>query len=528
MSSGRVLIIGAGPAGLTAALELARRTPLTPVVLEATGATGGLSQTVVHRGNRIDIGGHRFFSRSQRVLDWWLELLPLEHHDPGRATLAYQGRQRALATGAGPDPATTDRVMLLRDRRSRILHRGRFFDYPLQLGPRTLRRLGLRRSLRIGASYGRAQLQPRRPEQSLEDFLVNRFGRELYATFFRDYTEKVWGVPCTEISADWGAQRIKGMSLRAAAGHYLRRLLPSGTGAVPAAETSLIEQFLYPKRGPGQLWEAAADELRARGGELHHHQRVVGLHGTPAASGRPARLTGVRTVDAAGAVHDWTGELVISSMPVQHLVRALPTALAPPAALRAVAEGLRYRAFLTVGLLADHLAPEIRENNDGIGISDNWIYVQEPGVKVGRVQLFNNWSPWMVADPGQVWMGMEYFCEAGDALWSLDDAALGALARDEATALGLVPAGAVRDSVAIRMPRAYPAYFGSYARFGALRDWLDTVEGLVLVGRNGMHRYNNQDHSMLSAMVAVDGVVAGHIDRAAVWAVNAEEAYHEG
>lgn len=520
MTRPTAVVIGAGPAGLTAGLELCRRTAHRPVVLEATGATGGLSQTVVHRGNRIDIGGHRFFSKSDRVVDWWLDLLPLQQLAPGTAQLGYQRRHRSLPTGAGPDPQATERVMLLRDRRSRILHRSRFFDYPLQLDLTTLRKLGLPRSLRIAASYGRAHAFPR-PETSLEDFLVNRFGRELYRTFFRDYTEKVWGVPCTEISAEWGAQRIKGMSLRTALGHFLRRALPGTAPDWQDGETSLIEQFLYPKRGPGQLWEAAAAALKKAGGELHHHHRVVGI------LGEPGRVRGVRSVDAEGREHRWEAEVVLSSMPVQHLIAAMPAPLSPPQEVLEVSQGLRYRGFITVGLEARELRPEIRENNDGIGIRDNWIYVQEPGVHVGRVQLFNNWSPWMVRDPDRVWMGLEYFCDVGDPLWNRTDEQLCALARDEAVRIGLVDEGAVLDAVAIRMPRAYPAYFGTYGRFPVVRRWLDTIEGLVLIGRNGMHRYNNQDHSMLSAMVAVDGIAAGAVDRAAVWAVNTEDDYHE-
>jgi protoporphyrinogen oxidase len=521
MTRPTAVVIGAGPAGLTAALELCRRTPHRPVVLEATGAIGGLSQTVVHRGNRIDIGGHRFFSKSDRVVDWWLELMPLQQLAPGTAQLGYQRRKRSLPTGSGPDPQSAEQVMLLRDRRSRILHRSQFFDYPLQLDLTTLRKLGMARSLRIATSYGRAHALPRE-ERSLEDFLVNRFGRELYRTFFRDYTEKVWGVPCTEISAEWGAQRIKGMSLRTALAHFLRNAVPGRASDWQEGETSLIEQFLYPKRGPGQLWETAAAALRDAGGELHHHHRVVGI------LGEPGRVRGVRSVDAEGREHCWEAELVLSSMPVQHLIAAMPDTLAPPPEVVEVARGLRYRGFITVGLEARQLRPKIREDHDGVGISDNWIYVQEPGVQVGRVQLFNNWSPWMVRDPARVWMGLEYFCDVGDALWRRSDEQLCALASEEAVQIGLVDEGAVLDAVAIRMPRAYPAYFGSYDRFPVIRRWLDTVEGLVLIGRNGMHRYNNQDHSMLSAMVAVDGIAAGSLDREAVWAVNTEDSYHEG
>ncbi len=413
--------------------------------------------------------------------------------------------------GDGPDPAETDRVMLLRPRKSRIFHAGRFFSYPLALDTDTLHALGLLRSARIGASYLRARATPV-PEHTLEDFLVNRFCRELYRTFFESYTAKVWGRPCAEISAEWGAQRIKGLSLRAAVGDAVNRRL----GRAPAeTETSLIEQFLYPKLGPGQMWEQAAREVEAAGGEVRLGWRVVGFQ----VEGR--RVTGVDALAPDGARVRIPCQRVVSTMPVQGLLRGLGA----DGPVRDVAEGLEYRDFITVGVRLDDLA--VRDPGGG-ALTDNWIYIQEPDVHVGRLQLFHNWSPWMVAEPGTTWVGLEFFASEGDALWRRSDADLVQLAERELVHLGLARPHAVRDAVVVRMPKAYPGYFGSYDRFDVIRDYLDTWENLVPIGRNGMHRYNNQDHSMLTAMVAADQVVEGRRDPAELWAVNAEDSYHEG
>jgi protoporphyrinogen oxidase len=520
------VIIGAGPAGLTAAYELLQRTDVQPIVLEKSDHLGGISRTVNYKGNRIDIGGHRFFSKSQRVMNWWLNFLPMQATSGGGPqTITYQQQSRSVAApAAGPDPVTTDQVMLIRERTSRIYYRRRFFDYPIRLSKDTVAKLGLFSTGKIGFSYFRSVLFPIKREKNLEQFLINRFGRELYLTFFKSYTEKVWGVPCTQISAEWGAQRIKGLSVTKAITHALKSLKKkkaSGNGDIRQenVETSLIEQFLYPKHGPGQMWEEVTKQVVAKGGQVLMQHDVTGL------TVEGNRITAVEAVDrATGQKKTLAGDFFFSTMPMQELVRDLRTEV--PAQVKEISEGLVYRDFITVGLLLKDLKIKPTEPGRKL-IRDNWIYIQEPDVLLGRLQVFNNWSPYMVADPTKVWVGLEYFCYETDALWKQTDAAMIELAKTELDKIGIIEKAAVLDATVLRMPKTYPAYFGTYDRFDDLRGWLDRFENLFLVGRNGMHKYNNQDHSMLTAMVAVDNIAAGVTDKGNLWAVNTEQEYHE-
>lgn len=515
--AGRIVIIGAGPAGLTAATALLDK-GVVPLVVEEDVQVGGISKTFDFNGNRMDIGGHRFFSKNDDVMEWWLSKLPLQGA-PSRDDVAL-GRRVPLSDAPGaPDPETAEAVMLSRTRLSRIYFLRHFFDYPVSLSASTLRNLGFARTMRIGLSYIGARLRPIHPEKSLEDFMINRFGRELYELFFEDYTEKVWGVPCSQIQPEWGAQRIKGVSVGATIRHALTKPFKrDDTISQKGTETSLISRFLYPKLGPGQLWEKVAEEVRDGGGEIRLGREVIGL------SLDAGRVTAVRVRDVAtGAEEVLACDGVLSSMPARDLVLRMEGG-GVPADVTRVAEGLPYRDFMTCGLLVSRLAVT---NADGSSILDNWIYIQERDVRVGRLQVFNNWSPYLVADKDVVWLGLEYFCNEGDAMWSTPDDEFAKMAAGELAHIGIIAEEDVLGSVVLRVKKAYPAYFGTYAEFETVREWLDSVENLYVMGRNGMHRYNNMDHSMLSAWAAVDALT-GSGSRQAIWDVNAEEEYHEG
>jgi protoporphyrinogen oxidase len=559
------VIIGAGPAGLTAGLELLRRSDVKPIILEASREIGGISRTIRYKGNRMDIGGHRFFSKSDRVMQWWVDLMPPDLGDTASVPdatpeISYQGKKRVVAVparlheepvlrGAGPidhhaaeeideeeeaddetdpvemlveaPPANPDLVMLIRPRKSRIYYLRKFFDYPITLTGTTLKNLGLARTFRVGTSYMKSRVSQIAPEKSLEDFLINRFGRQLYLTFFKSYTEKVWGTPCNEISAEWGAQRIKGLSLTTAIKHFVKKAFSSsarGSGdlAQKGTDTSLIERFMYPKFGPGQLWEHVADQIREKGGEIHMGWKVDRIH----CDGD--RVVSLDAVNDAGERQTFAGDYFFSTMPMRELVQALDAPV--PQNVREVSDGLQYRDFITVGLLADRL--KVKEPDGGL-LEDTWIYVQEPDVLLGRLQIFNNWSPYLVSDPSKVWIGLEYFCYDTDDLWKMPDEELQKFAIAEVAKIGILNAEDVSDGHVVRVPKTYPAYFGTYDRFDELRAFTDGFENLFLVGRNGMHKYNNQDHSMLTAMTAVDGIVAGRVDKAALWGINTEQEYHE-
>jgi protoporphyrinogen oxidase len=457
------LVLGGGPAGLTAGYLLGRA-GRDVVVLEAEGQVGGLAKTVERDGYRFDLGGHRFFTKAVEVEALWHEILGDE--------------------------------FLRRPRMSRIYWNKRYLDYPLR-GPDVIRKLGPVELARCMGSYLRAAARRDKVDESLEDWVTNRFGRRLYELFFKTYNEKVWGVPPSEIRAEWAAQRIKGLSFFSAA-------KAAFFGNRGNKVKSLISEFNYPRFGPGQMWEAMTRAIEAQGGEVRLDAPVMRLE---LAGGR------VVEVEAGGESHTLP-DAVISSLPLRELTQMVSPA--PPRAVLEAAQGLRYRDFLTVALVVDgrDLFP------------DNWIYIHEPGVRVGRIQNYRSWSPWMVPDPDKACVGLEYFCFAGDELWSMEDDALVELAATELEKLGLAKRSKVERGFAIRVPKAYPIYDADYAgRVRTIRRWLDGVENLQQVGRNGLHRYNNSDHSMLTAMRAVDNLVAGAEHD--IWAVNAESVYHE-
>ncbi|MAT38269.1 MAG: hypothetical protein CL946_01555 [Ectothiorhodospiraceae bacterium] len=525
--SKQAIIIGAGPAGLTAAYELVTKTDIKPVIFEMSGDIGGISKTVYYEGNRIDIGGHRFFSKSDRVMNWWQQIMPIQgapSKDERLLNLKYQGKSRQFELPEdGPDPEDTDNVMLVRKRLSRILYGRSFYDYPVSLNMNTLGNLGLPRVMKIGFSYVKTRLFPIRDERTLEDFFINRFGRELYSTFFKDYTEKVWGVPCREIKADWGAQRIKGLSISKTLLHAAKSIFKKKSDiSQKETETSLIEQFLYPKHGPGQMWETVAKHITDRGGELYMHHEVTNLNN----NGK--NVTSITVKDhKSGDEREIEGDYVFSTMPVKNLINGMQNGV--PADVKSVANGLIYRDFITVGLLLDSLKIRNQTEHRTVNnvVPDTWIYIQEPDVKAGRLQVFNNWSPYMVDDLNKVWIGVEYFCNEGDELWEMDEEAFKKFAAEELEKINIIDKDAVLKSIVIKMPKTYPAYFGTYDRFGEIREYVDNYENLFLIGRNGMHRYNNQDHSMLTAMVAVENIMNGVTAKENIWNVNTETEYHE-
>jgi protoporphyrinogen oxidase len=458
----QTLILGAGPAGLTAGYLLAKLGK-PALVLEAESQVGGLAKTVVRDGYRFDLGGHRFFTKSPEVESLWFEVLGKE--------------------------------LLVRPRLSRIYWNGRFLDYPLSAGD-VVRKLGPLELARCVASYLVAAPRPKGRERSLEEWVSNRFGKRLYELFFRTYTEKVWGVPGSEIRAEWAAQRIKGMSLRTAAKDAL-------FGGRNGEVKSLIREFHYPRYGPGQMWEAMAGEIEALGGEVRTGAPVEQIH---LEDGRAV------AVDVGGETIP--GGHVISSLPLRALAGMVRPA--PPAETLAAARSLAYRDFLTVALVLD---------GDDL-FPDNWVYVHDPSVRVGRIQNYRSWSPWMVPDERSTCIGLEYFCFEGDDLWASADERLVALAGDELSRLGLANGHRVERGYVERVPKAYPVYDDGYARrLRVIRRWLGGLENLQQVGRNGLHRYNNSDHSMLTALRAVDNVVAGADHD--IWSVNADSVYHE-
>jgi protoporphyrinogen oxidase len=522
MEQKKAIIIGAGPAGLTAAYELLDKTDIKPIIYEMTDDIGGISKTINYKGNRIDIGGHRFFSKSERVMKWWKNILPLQGA-PSR-DLIMIGRNILLDKEASvPDPEKTDRVMLVRNRLSRIFFLRKFFDYPISLNQNTFLNLGLKRIVKIGLSYVKTRLLPIKEEKSLEDFFINRFGKEIYLTFFKDYTEKVWGIPCDSISPEWGAQRIKGLSITKAILHATKKKFNKDSSiAQKDIETSLIGRFMYPKFGPGQMWEEVARIIKEKNGEIYLSHRVIGL------KYKDYKIVGVIVRnDITGGVKTLEGDYFFSTMPVKNLIRALGEGLPPK--VKEVAEKLMYRDFITVGLLLKKLKIKNKTKIKTINniIPDNWIYIQERDVRLGRIQIFNNWSPYMVKDENTVWMGLEYFCNEGDELWTKTDDDLVKFAIDELSKIDIAEKGDVLDSIVVRMPKTYPAYFGSYEHFHVIRNFIDKFENLFLIGRNGMHRYNNMDHSMLTAITSVENICNNITSKDNIWAVNVEDEYHE-
>jgi protoporphyrinogen oxidase len=515
----KAIILGAGPAGLTAAYELLTRTDIKPVIIEMDSQVGGLSKTINYKGNLIDIGGHRFFSKSERIISWWLKFLPLADISANEIPLTYHNQTIELHS-QGLNIPGRDGKMLIRPRKSRIYFDHSFFDYPLSFNHKTFQNFGVTKITRIALSYFKSKFFPIREELTLEQFFINRFGKELYQTFFKGYTEKIWGVPCDHIPADWGHQRIKDLNIGKAIIQSFKSVFKSNKKIHQhGVSTSLIEQFLYPEKGPGQMWETVAEKVKELGGEIYlgyEAEKII-------VEKNQIQSITCRNPGAGNSI-EFAGEYFFSTIPVKNLVASLVN-IEVPGPVNDIASRLSYRDFIMVGLL---FKKKNGENMDGFEmLTDNWIYLQDKDLIAGRLQIFNNWSPHMVADNNNLWIGMEYFCSESDAIWNNSRVEMIELALKEITGIGLIQKEALIDATVIKIPKAYPSYIGAYEQFHLIQEFLDKIGNLYLTGRNGMHRYNNADHSMMTAMIAVDNIISHQKDRSNIWAVNMEQDFHE-
>lgn len=507
-----IVIVGAGPAGLTAAYKMLKdKTGYKIVLIEQSYQVGGISKTVSYKENRIDLGGHRFFSKDSEVNKIWLDLLPLQGIAINKD---FEVPQKEEYSGS-VDPNTMDDVMLLRRRISRIYFNNRFFDYPIKLSINTLKNLGFIRSLQCGFGYIGSCIFKRK-ENSLEDFYINRFGKPLYSLFFEDYTTKLWGVSPAELDPSWGEQRVKKLSLLKVLIESIAKIFKRD---YHSNETSLIEEFYYPKYGPGQLWEKMQDCIEKMGGTFLFGAKcseVICENGN---------IKMVKVICDDGSEKMISCDYLLSSMPIKELVNSLKDV---PDKVSRVANGLPYRDFITVGVLVNKLkianTTPIMTKNDIP--PDCWIYVQDRTVKMGRIQIFNNWSPFMVGNTDKVWMGLEYFCSENDDFWKQDDNSLIEMAKKELSKMGIADGCDIVDGVVLRQKKAYPAYFGEYNNFDVVKKFLNHYSNLICIGRNGQHRYNNMDHSMITGIRATE-VISGKADIDSVWSVNTEKTYHE-
>lgn len=509
------IIIGAGPAGLSAAYDfLVKTDDVLPIIFEELDCVGGISRTVFHNGNGIDLGGHRLFSKNQEILDFWEEILPLQGKPPIDDKIL---NREITVSPKGPDPDETDIVMLKRKRVSRIYYLRKFFDYPISLKFSTILNMGLGRTFVAGMSYIKSCFV-KRDEKSLEDFMVNRFGFVLYKMFFEKYTQKVWGLHPRDISKEWGEQRIKGLSLSKAIINAI--LSPFKLVSNKNKETSLIEEFFYPKFGCGQVWEHMASEIKRMGGEIHLNAKVTGFEFADKS------IKGVRVCEN-GEEKFYNGDYYISSMPVKDLIDGLGQEV--PETVRNIAKDLPYRDYTLVGFYCDKI--NLKNNTKIPTINnicpDNWIYIQEDDITAGRMQIMNNWSPYLVKDfQNKVFLSLEYFCNEGDELWNKTDREMIDFGISELEKLGVISRENVLDSVRINVKKAYPAYFGVYSKFDEVKAYLNSVENLYCIGRNGQHKYNNMDHSMLSGIEVVR-IIKNNLDKNILWLVNTEKEYHE-
>lgn len=515
----QAIIIGAGPAGLTAAYELLEKTNIHPIVCEESNEIGGISKTVKYKGNRIDIGGHRFFSKNDTIMQWWQKIMPIQGKESKDDILLKT--QKDLPQ-IGPNPEIEDRVLLIRQRVSRIFYLRNFFEYPISIKFETFKNMGILRTLKAGLGYIKSTIFKQK-EDSLENFYINRFGKPLYKMFFEDYTEKVWGIHPSKLGADWGAQRVKGLSLLKIFTHIIKNILNTNKSIEQKqSETSLIEQFIYPKYGPGQLWETVSSEIQSKGGEILKENKIIKIN---IEKNKVASVT----IKENNKSKNISCNYLFSSMPIKDLIPAL-SGIDIPNDIKLIAQNLPYRDFITVGLLVNKLKinNKTKIKTYQQRVPDTWIYIQEKDVKIGRLQIFNNWSPYMVADyENKMWIGLEYFCTEGDQMWNMPKEDFIQMAINELEKIDIIDSSDVCDSIQIKIQKAYPSYFGSYYELDKVIKFLSQIENLFCIGRNGQHRYNNMDHSMLTAIEAVNCIIQNKIDKSSIWEVNTEEEYHE-
>lgn len=504
------IIIGAGPAGLTTALELIRNTDIKPIILEKSNTLGGISKTVKFGKNRMDIGGHRFFSKSDEIIKWWLDILPIENDSLKQFEISYQN-QKHLINNESLKEKNSEDVILVRNRKSRIFYNNIFFDYPIRLSFKTIFNLGFMKMFKITLSYIKYVMFPIKEEKNLEDFFINRFGRELYLTFFKSYTEKVWGKKCADMEADWGRQRIKGLSVWKAFKDAFLNFFRKKKSDQKEIETSLIEYFLYPKYGPGQMWETVGKKIIDEGGEIIFNAEVTQIK-------NDGNLIKSVSYNSGSFKNEIVGDYFLSTMSMDQLFSSF-TNIADEKILN-IAQKLEFRNFITVGILLKdfHLSH----------INDNWIYIHDPSVNVGRVQFFHNWSPGMVEKRDNYLVGLEYFCSDNDELWNKSKEDFIEMSKEEMIKIGLIKdIDSIIDIHIEKVEKAYPIYSGAYKDFYLIREFLNSITNLYPIGRNGMHRYNNQDHSMLTAFFSIQSIL-GNYDKEKIWEINADQEYHEG
>ena len=511
----KIVIIGAGPAGLTAAYELSKNKDYEVIILEESNDVGGISKTVKYKGNRMDIGGHRFFSKSDKVMTWWNDVMPLQGYPSYDDKVLF--KEKAL-TKIGPDPEKDDNVFLIRDRVSRIYYNDKFFDYPISVKFKTFKNMGFIKTIQVGVSYLKSSLI-KKHEECLEDFYINRFGKKLYSMFFEGYTEKVWGRHPSKISPDWGAQRVKGLSLVAMVKDMIIKTFHIKNKSI---ETSLIESFIYPKFGPGQLWELVLEKILKNGGKLLKNHKVIELK-------KKGKNIQYVICENNGKKIKIEGDIFLSSMPLKDLILSIKEKRNKR--INQVAQNLPYRDFITVGVLLDKINLKNETNIKTLNniIPDCWLYIQDDKVKLGRIQVFNNWSPYMVKDvDNKIWIGLEYFCNENDKFWNLDDIELKKYVVDELIKINIInSSNDILDYHVEKVKKAYPAYFDSYKDIDIIKEYINSCVNLLCVGRNGQHRYNNMDHSMLTAFYAVDLIEGNEKVKEKIWDINTEKEFHE-